>query len=588
MSIVRIKKVRMIGLAAERDAVLDELQALGCLMPLPLRAADDPKATAPSREVYEALAFLMSCPRRRPQVSDESEFDVANTQKRALELQRTILDLEDERDALVQRLRDLGPWGEFEFPSLEEMNGQHLWFYAVPYRMIPAIESKELPWTLIHQDNANCYIVAISAEEPADMPVPRIRSGKRSPAKVRRRLEEVEQLIEDAQSERSSLTRWCMLFVRHLNLLEDRASLEQVSRQTLDADELFGLEAWAPTERLDEVVACAEQHGLAWEVSDPTPEDDPPTLLRNRPGFDAGEGLVTFYMTPGYWTWDPSSIVLFSFAIFFAMILSDAGYAALLAIGLVYLRKRLSQSTRFMMSLLVGASLIYGVIVGSYFGIAPAEDSILGRLAFLNVNDADTMMALSVIIGVAHVVLANLMNARRLGMRGEALAPLGWTGIILGGFIVAAARSLEFEALETVGVGLMVVGGLLVFLFTGVGQKPVGRAVAGLLAFTKITAALGDVLSYLRLFALGLASASLAVAFNDMAGQMREAMPTLGLLLALLVLLIGHGLNLILSLSSAVIHGLRLNVIEFFNWGLPEEGSPYRVFARKERRPWNH
>ena len=90
------------------------------------------------------------------------------------------------------------------------------------------------------------------------------------------------------------------------------------------------------------------------------------------------------------------------------------------------------------------------------------------------------------------------------------------------------------------------------------------------------------------LFALGLASASLAVAFNDMAGQVREAVPGAGLLLALTILLLGHGLNFILSLSSGVIHGLRLNVIEFFNWGLTEEGSLFRPFRRKERVQWNH
>ena len=93
--------------------------------------------------------------------------------------------------------------------------------------------------------------------------------------------------------------------------------------------------------------------------------------------------------------------------------------------------------------------------------------------------------------------------------------------------------------------------------------------------------AFGDVLSYLRLFALGLASASLAIAFNAMAADAREALPGAGLLAAIIILVIGHSLNLLLAVASGVIHGLRLNVIEFFNWGLPEEGPLFRPFKKK-------
>jgi V/A-type H+/Na+-transporting ATPase subunit I len=130
---------------------------------------------------------------------------------------------------------------------------------------------------------------------------------------------------------------------------------------------------------------------------------------------------------------------------------------------------------------------------------------------------------------------------------------------------------------------LLVAGGLLlVVVFTAAGEKPLPRLLQGLLALTRVTSAFGDVLSYLRLFALGLASASLASAFNTMAATISVAMPGLGLFLALMVLALGHALNLLLGVGSAVIHGLRLNVIEFFNWGLVEEGRLFRPFRKKE------
>ena len=108
------------------------------------------------------------------------------------------------------------------------------------------------------------------------------------------------------------------------------------------------------------------------------------------------------------------------------------------------------------------------------------------------------------------------------------------------------------------------------------------RQVKGVTALTGVSGAFGDVLSYLRLFALGLASASLAAAFNDMAADVRQALPGIGMLFALLILLLGHALNFMLSVASGFIHGLRLNVIEFFKWGVQEEGNPYRPFSRKE------
>ena len=119
------------------------------------------------------------------------------------------------------------------------------------------------------------------------------------------------------------------------------------------------------------------------------------------------------------------------------------------------------------------------------------------------------------------------------------------------------------------------------FIFLANGEKLVGRAIKGLSALTRLTKAFGDVLSYLRLFALGLASASLAVAFNDMAAGVREAMPGIGLLFALLILVLGHALNFVLAIASGVIHGLRLNFIEFFDWGVKEEGHLFRAFRRK-------
>jgi V/A-type H+-transporting ATPase subunit I len=212
-------------------------------------------------------------------------------------------------------------------------------------------------------------------------------------------------------------------------------------------------------------------------------------------------------------------------------------------------------------------------------------------LQVFNLNDQAHMMQVSIGVGIAHVIIANLAAAWRQGLHtAAALAPLGWVTILLGATVIwigGSSASTPVVGLDTAGFWVMGLGALAVLLFTRVQATVPGRLLQGLLALTRVLNVFGDVLSYLRLFALGLASASLAVAFNDLAAQLAAAGPGVGRLGAVLIVLFGHSLNLLLGIVSGFVHGLRLNFIEFFNWGIPEEGYPFRAFAKKETDPWS-
>jgi V/A-type H+-transporting ATPase subunit I len=446
-------------------------------------------------------------------------------------------------------------------------------------------------WALVNRDNRFCYVVVIAEDEPERMPVARTHTGPQPRHELERRLDEVELAIEDAIAERASLSRWCLLFAHSLDRLEEQAARAHAATWTLDEAPLFAIAGWAPIDAVARVQAYTTQKGLMLEIEEPAPDDSPPTLFDNAPIVAGGQDLVTFYMTPGYWTWDPSAVVLYSFSLFFAMILADAGYAAILAVILWLSWGSLSASEggrRFRTTFitLVAFSAVYGVIAGSYFGVELDTDNPLLAMKLLDITDPPTMMAVSIVIGVAHVTLANLMDAFRLGFRIAALPPLGWAVAIVGGLLLGAGADRDLPILQSVGLQMMIIGLALVFLFSGSGGV-LSRLMGGLLALTNVTNAFGDVMSYLRLFALGLATASLAAAFNGMAADIHEGMPGLGLLAAALVLIIGHTMNFVLGLMSAVVHGLRLNVIEFFKWGLKEEGTLFRPFDKKEREPWN-
>ena len=594
MSIVSLSKVTLYGHMDDKTSVLGDLQEMGCLHIIPLTPERGLSGGGVSSQAREAFKFLLSCRQKRRQVRDPSKFDAVAVEERALEIQRRIQTLEDERDFLQKRIQDLRPWGDFTFPPAKALRGLRLWFYIVPLNDMKEVKATDLIWEVVARDNRFAYVVVVSKKEPQGMPVLRTRTGSKSLNALELRLDEVELELEDLQAERASLTRWCRLYASSLFQLEDREALLEVTQDTFDVSPLFALQAWTPLEEVPRLKKYAAEKGLALEIEDPKPEDNPPTLLRNRPRLASGQDLVSFYMTPNYWLWDPSIVVFFSFVVFFAMILSDAGYALTIGLGLAMGWKKMGRSDsgrrlRVLFGTLVGSSVVWGMLVGSYFGVAPEEGSILARFDTLDMNDYDMMMQLSILIGAGHLVLANLADVRRRGMSPGALVPLGWTAMFFGAILLwlGTAGSEGNELSKVLGIAAMVLGGLAVVLFTSAEGPFLKRLIAGLLALTNISKAFGDTLSYLRLFALGLASASLAVAFNDLADQVRSLLPGFGILFALIVFLIGHSLNFLLAIVSGFIHGLRLNFIEFFNWSIPEEGQPFRAFMRKETSAWN-
>ncbi len=600
MSIQRLTRLTLAGLARDKDAVLERLQTLGCLHLIPLRPAPREPEKEPAGhavEAVQALRYLQDMREKRRQVRDPAGFDLPATIAAVLDNQQRLRDLTDRRDALLERIEELEPWGDFTLPPEQDLAGRKLWFYIVPQRQMSQLAVLELPWQVVHRDNRQSWVVVIHPDEPPRdaLPVRRTLAGTLSLSEVRRRLEAAEVELEEIQAEHLALTRWIYLISTHLARAEDQAQLRLAQAQTHDDEALFLVQGWVAEDAVAPVQALAEEQGLALLSEPPGPDDTPPTLLDNPGVAAAGQDLVAFYQMPAYDAWDPSRVLFFSFAAFFALILSDAGYAVLLGVLLALYWRRIGRSAtggrlRTLGAALVGTSLVWGVLVGSYFGFPPRLDSLLGQLRVLDINDFEVMMRLSVGIGVVHLILANLEMVRARRGRAAGRVAIGWIAVITGGFTLwiagdAGAPDWVIRSAQ----GLMGLG-LAVVLFLGSDRRVDGvktlalRGFDGLSNLARVSQVFGDVLSYLRLFALGLASASMAMTFNGLARDVATELPGLGLLLAILILLAGHILNLALALMSGVVHGLRLNFIEFYNWALAGEGYPFKPFNRTEWR----
>jgi V/A-type H+-transporting ATPase subunit I len=590
MSIISLSKVTFYGHIDDRKQVLTDLQDIGCLHLISWAPEKETLTViGKSSRAREALQYILDCPYRRRQVSNQAKFDAVSVERKVLERKDKIQDLEDEKDFLTGRIANLRPWGDFQFPPLNELDNLKFWFYVVPHKDMTAFENTDYVRQIITRDNRFNYVVVISQDEPEETPVARVLTGNRSILELEERLEEVELALEDLQAERAGLTRWCILLARSIARLEDQAAVEDAVQQTYTQAPLFAFQAWTPVDSIARLEKYSQEKGLVLVVKEPEPDETPPTMMQNPIGLASGQDLVSFYTTPKYWLWDPSTIVFFSFALFFAMIFADAGYSAALGIFVAVFWKRMGASDagrrfRILLAALVGAGVIYGVMVGSYFGLSPTQGSIPSRLNLLDMMNFSLMMRISILLGVFHLVLANAVTAWHFRGSVRAVVPTAWVCIFLGATTIwqAVSHGQAFAWLIPYGSGAMGVGLIAIVLFSATEGSVWKRLLKGLSGLAGISNAFGDALSYLRLFALGLASASLASTFNSMAGQVKSALPGIGILFALLIALFGHTLNFVLSLASGFIHGLRLNFIEFFRWSISEEGYPFKAFERKE------
>lgn len=592
MSIVRLKRIALVGHPADRSALVAALQHFGQLHVIAHDGGnpDEQPLSPRSRRFYQAIRFLEQGPAQRRQLKKTVGVEPDAVVNEVLALQEALRAAEDQREELQKRIRLMRPWGNFGFPPDALVEQFRLWFYRLPVNKRRALEAVTLPWQIVGRDSRHVYVVVVSIEEPPVtlLPVAREHLGSRSLSQLEEELESLEQRLEELYAERQRLTRYLLLLKQQKARADNRSHQRYVLAQTREQDGLFRLDGWIAVVQLDGLLTLARQQGVAVVAVDPAAGDRPPTLLQPAPGFAAGGALARFYQLPAYNGWDPSVHLFLSFVLFFAMILADAGYALVLLLPLLagwrhWGRQQSRRDSRALVSWMLGGALLWGVLAGSYFGVAPDPDSWLGHLVLVDLADYDLMMKLSVAVGILHLLVANLTQALSHRHDGHKVCErLGWMVMMVSGGIAWMLPALQAAALSGCGVGaLMVLAGGYRPQAAGfkAGLQALAGAFIGLLDISKL---FGDVLSYMRLFALGLASASLAMTFNQLAASTMAMNSGLALLAAGLILVVGHLVNMGLGIMSGVVHGLRLNFIEFYNWGAPGEGYAFHPFRLED------
>ncbi|WP_317928663.1 hypothetical protein [Halioxenophilus sp. WMMB6] len=599
MTIARLNKITIAGTSDCCGQVVSALQSFGQLHIIDAQREPPPgqeEIVTRDKQAESAMLFLQGSKYKRRPLTSPKNFDFQAVVAEALAIKQELRSVEDRLGEVLERIVRVTPWGDFSFPPDQYVEHFRFWFYLLPVAKRNALDKIDLPWQIVGRSSTRLYVVVICQNEPvADLlPVAREHLGSKPLQQLQQEHEQFESRRDELLAEREALTRYLYLMRVHMVKANNRAHYHYVLQQTQQHSGFFTLQAWLPEAQLDELRRCSEEHRFAFIAERPTHQDNPPTLLQPQRGFASGASLAAIYQTPGYHGWDPSAHLYFSFSLFFAMILSDAGYGLLLALALLIFWQRLGASPlgtrlRTLFRFMVGAAVAWGVIVGSYFGYGPPANTILASLNWVNLTDHNLMMRLSIGVGILHIIIANItyvwVHRRRLQ---GGVAKLGWLLLAVSGYGWWLMSDTQFVSalLQQATVAGLATGAAIVLLGSGARAYSSVKATllnlaSGLMALTNLTKLFGDALSYMRLFALGLASASLAITFNQLAAPEFSA-GGFGFITGGIIFLLGHIVNLALGIMGGVVHGLRLNFIEFYNWGEPGEGYVFTPFEIKE------
>ena len=492
------------------------------------------------------------------------------------------------------------PWGEFSSEDIKRLEsiGLTLSYYRIASKRFDTSFTEKYPIEVISEDNKYTYFVTVSDSGKVSVPGSEECSAPQGSAS------ETIRSIAKIQSELDARIKVLSKEKENIPLLESKLAdlesslqiyLARCTAQPAAEDVIETFVGFAPTSADGKVQDALDRMDVFYFNEPAKAEDNPPIKLKNNWFARNFETLTGMYGMPVYDEFDPTPILAPFFLLFWAFCMGDAGYGLAL-IGVGFLLKKvdilgLKEHWRLVVTLGVGATVI-GFFLGTFMGIPLAEVSwipqnvrslmLAGKLEFGS-SSYDVAMVAALAVGVFHICLAMVIKA--IGLTGrfgfkESISTWGWIVLIVGGLLVAAGALSSILDATVTKIAVIVIGivsFLGIFVFNKPGRNPLLNIGAGLWdTYGMVTGLMGDVLSYIRLYALGLAGGMLGGAFNDLAVMTLGDNPTWHWIPFLLIALLGHTLNFAMSCLGAFVHPLRLTFVEYFkNSGYEGKGTEY-------------
>ena len=591
----------------QQGATSDELQAG---LDMAVRYKEALKALDFAAESYEPSATYM------PQPADASKAVVLlDTVERLLKEENSVKHSIDATDDAILQLE---PFGEFSWDSIRqlEQSGYKPYFYAVNNKMYKAEWGEKYFATAISEINKKTYFVAFSNED-------------QEPDITAERLFLPDESLSVYQEKRKVLEE--QLVSIHEQMLQvnavDRASIEtgqvanendiQLSKVHLSKEDIAGgavklMVGWTLKEKADGVVDYLEKEHIFYELEDPAFDDNVPIQIKNDKFSSLFEPILRMYSLPNYHDIDPLPFFAPFFMLFFGLCMGDMGYGLLIlaaSIAIIFAKPDLAKYGK-LGALLGGMTCICGFITGTFFGIdlATVDWEFIKPMQPYFINDSmkdsffgySPMMVISVIIGLIQVLLGmTLAGCKAVKNYGfvYGVGKFSWVVALLSATLLFGFPLFGVEwshPVQYVFYALIALSALGIFFLNNPNaykkDSALGKALGvgsniggGIWAtYGMSTGLLGDLLSYIRLFALGLTGGVLGSVFNQLAMEMSPDVPVVHELVMLIILLFGHGINFGLCMISSFVHPMRLTFVEYFkNADFEGNGKEYNPFQVK-------
>lgn len=599
-------KYSFVLLCGQTEEFLSKIQELGVIdITRSLKPIDETseKLLAEADEVKKALSVLKNCkgePDKVP-VSGCSAKNVLDTDERIAELRGELTSAKKE---LVARK----PWGEFSSEDLQklEAKGLQIRFYSCPKKKFDASWGDIQPLQVISETESTVFFVTVAPAgeeysfpiEPVAAPAGSVNEAEKTLADLQSRLDGENRKLANLKSCIGNLEKTYADRLGELDLYFAEVATEKAVDNYVTV-----LTGFAPVEDDDRLKKAFDELGVYYTVEAATKEDNPPIKLHNNWFARNFEVLTGMYGMPVYDEFDPTPVLGPFFMLFFAMCMGDAGYGIVLMLIALYMKQKMQDSGLGKMYRLIGflggMTFFVGLFLGTFFGMSILSASwapswlkalcVDGWFPDGKIAGFPVQMVLAVAIGVLHICLAMIIKTvnftKRFGFS-KTISTWGWTTLIVGGIVVISLGMMEVlsaEVFKWVIIALAAVSGLAIFVFNTPGRNPLVNIGSGLWdTYNMATGLLGDVLSYIRLYALGLAGGMLGNAFNIMGTMILDIpVPVVNWVFCIVILIFGHVLNLAMACLGAFVHPLRLTFVEYFkNSGYEGTGAKYNPLVK--------
>lgn len=600
-------KYSFILLSGQTEEFLSKIQNLGVIDITRSVKPVDEKSEALLSEadtVKKALNVLNSCD---AEPEKDFRFD-GDPVEAALKAQADVDELKNELSSAKKELSARKPWGQFSTESIGRLEAQGLKirFYSCQKKKFDPAWAEIQPLQVVSETDTTVFFVTVApVSEEYSFLIEPIAAPEGS-------VNEMELTIKDLEtklSERKKLLgnlKGCIGELRQrynekLGAL-DLYLAESATEMAADSH-LAVVTGFAPTEDDKRLCDAFDALGIYYIHEPATKEDNPPIKLHNNWFAKNFEVLTGMYGMPVYDEFDPTPVLGPFFMLFFAMCMGDAGYGIVLMLIALFMKLKMQGTSLGKMYRLIGflggMTFFVGLFLGTFFGMSILEASwtpewlkalcVDGWFPDGKIAGFPVQMVLAVAIGVLHICLAMIIKTinytKRFGFS-KTVSTWGWTTLIVGGIIVIALGMTEVlseVAFKWVIIALAAVSSLAIFVFNTPGRNPLVNIGSGLWdTYNMVTGLMGDVLSYIRLYALGLAGGMLGNAFNIMGSMILDIpVPGVNWVFCIVILIFGHVLNLAMSCLGAFVHPLRLTFVEYFkNSGYEGTGLKYNPLTK--------